>query len=141
MDRSPSHKEKVNTPVHPEIELTKSYVGGELNCVSITDSRSETQEKYPFNIYSITFIFSADPDKKKLTISRIFANRENGGGHAIDSRPSIFSKYHVKDYGYRSLLDEKSMATLEGDFPEYTISTKRIRDRVKSLVRGIHEAI
>lgn len=113
-----------------EIEVRESYINEELDLVTIIDSRDKTSDKVQ-RAESITFIFSVKKDR--LQLSRIFANSQNGSGHAIDMKPTIGGGYR-KTYTKRNLLDDQSIEMLRNNYPELTVDTRRIRDRIRDLL-------
>lgn len=122
-------------------EQQKVYVKSHENhnYVTLVDSRKSTLDDLGWGsrISDITFSFEIDSNQNVLYLSRIFANSENGGGSALDLRPSLFSKHYKKSYSYRSLLDKHSINVLQGEFPEYYISTYTLRDRLYTMTKSI----
>lgn len=114
------------------IVLRESYLDDKLDLITIVDSRDGTTEKlYGNRTESVRFIFSVEEGKMKL--SRIFANSQNGGGHALDMKPTIGGTYR-KTYKKRSLLDDNSMEILNSNYPDLRVDTRRIRDRILSFI-------
>lgn len=115
-----------------EIEVVESYLDGELDLVTVKDGRSRvTGEVYGDRCVSVSFIFTVIGDR--LEISRIFANTETGG-YALDSRPSLVSRYYVSTFKRRDLLDEESLGVLGSLYPEYRVDLRRVRDVVRNLL-------
>lgn len=116
-----------------EIEVVESYLGGELDLVTVKDSRSRvTGEVYGDRCVSVSFIFTVVGNR--LEISRIFANTETGG-HALDSRPSLVSRYYVRTFKRRDLLDEESLDLLGSLYPEYRTDLRRFLDIVRNFLK------
>lgn len=114
-----------------DIEVQESYLNGELDLVTIVDSRNSTTEKlYGNRTESIRFIFKLK--EHKLQLSRIFAVSQSGG-HALDMKRTVWGNYK-KTYRKRSLLDDSSMTILRFSYPNLRVDTRRIRDRVLNLI-------
>lgn len=117
-----------------ELEIKESYLDGELYLVTLIDSRERTVDQlYGNRTVEVTFIFSVDDDK--LELSRIFANSENGG-YALDTKRSIFGGF-TTTYERRDLLDNSALKFLGSEYPELTIDTRRIRDKIRSLLSSL----
>lgn len=114
-----------------ELEIKESHLNGELDLVTLVDSRERTVDQlYGNQTVEVSFIFSVEDDR--LELSRIFANSENGG-HALDTKRSIFGGF-TTTYEKRDLLDDSALELLRSDYPELTIDTRRIRDRIRGLL-------
>lgn len=117
-----------------KLEIKESYLKGELNLVTLVDSRERTVDQlYGNRTVEVSFIFSVEDDK--LELSRIFANSENGG-HALDTTRSIFGGF-TKTYKRRDLLDNSAMEFLKSEYPNLTIDTRRIRDKIRTLLSSL----
>lgn len=109
------------------------------NYITLVDSRKSTVDELGWGsrISNITFYFEIDSNQNVVYLSRIFANSENGGGSALDLQSSLFSRHCKKSYSYRSLLDKHSINVLQGEFPEYYISTHTLRDRLYTMTKSV----
>lgn len=118
-----------------EIEVVESYLGDSLDLVTIKDSRDKTtDEVYGSRCVSVSFTFDVTGDR--LEISRIFADT-GSGGYALDSRPSLVSKYHVSTFKRRDLLDEESLGVLGSLYPDYRVDLRRVRDVVIDILPSL----
>lgn len=117
-----------------QLEIKESCLNGDLDLVTLVDSRERTIDQlYGGRTVEVTFIFSVEDDK--LELSRIFANSENGG-HALDTTRSIFGGF-TTTYKRRDLLDDLALEFLRSEYPSLTIDTRRIRDRIRSLLSSL----
>lgn len=118
-----------------QIELKESYLSGELDLVTLVDSRDRTvSQVYGDRCVSVKFIFSVIEDK--IEISRIFADTPKGG-YALDSRSSLLTKYRVKTYSDRRLLKGDGIDILKEEYPDKRIDLRRFRDVMRDVFQTL----
>lgn len=114
-----------------KLEIKESYLNGELDLVTLVDSRERTVDQlYGNRTVEVSFIFRVEDDR--LELSRIFANSEKGG-HALDTKRSIFGGF-TTTYRRRDLLDDSSLELLRSDYPGLAVDTQRLRDKVRRML-------